>query len=449
VSIEENEVITVALEPPGMELAKSGLKSVQLDGWLQRLWSSDLCQKVGETYATQVVNIVLSLTTTVLVARSLGPQGRGIYAVALAIGTLGVQLSNGGLHLSNTYHVARDRTLLSALFGNALLVSFGLGGVIAFLGWGLFTVEPRFAPVQGAPLAFGLLWIPFGLALMLTENLLLGIHEVRAYNTVELLSKITGLTLAVAILLSVRPRVELFLAASLTALLLSLGTALFKVRGFVQGWPWPSLALLRDNLPLGLRAYLVMLFSFLVLRIDLLMVKYLLGAEQAGYYSVAANIADVCLMLPMTVTAVLFPKLCRMVDLRQRLALTRQAGFGIALALGLILIVAGVLAAPLVIVAFGRPFLPAASAFIWLTPGVLTLGIEIVVVQFLNSLGIPKSVIGVWVASTLANILGNLWAIPRFGIVGASAVSSISYSLTFVLILLLIVRTKYRLASEA
>jgi len=58
-------------------------------------------------------------------------------------------------------------------------------------------------------------------------------------------------------------------------------------------------------------------------------------------------------------------------------------------------------------------------------------------------------VLWVWGMSTLANILANLWAIPRFGIVGASAVSSISYSLTFVLILLLVVHTRFRLAAAA
>jgi O-antigen/teichoic acid export membrane protein len=252
--------------------------------------------------------------------------------------------------------------------------------------------------------------------------------------------------LAIAVVFSHRLQPEWFLIASFAALLVSLSAALFKTSRFVQGWPRPSIAVLRENLPLGLRAYFIMLFSFLVLRIDLLMVKYMLGTEQAGYYSVAANMADVCLLLPMAISAVLFPKLCGMADLRQRFSLTRRTGVGIAGLLCLTLLVACLLAGPMVVLAFGRPFLPAASAFVWLAPGVLTLGIEIVVVQFLNSLGIPNSVIGIWLVSTVANICGNFWAIPRFGIVGASAVSSITYTLTFALILLTIVQTKSRLA---
>lgn len=429
----------------------SSAADLQVGVW--RIWRSlvpsHLVRTITETYATQVLNIVVAFATTVVITRSLGPNGRGIYAVAIATGTLGVQLSSGGFNFSNIYHVAHDRSLVSKLLGNTLLVSFGLGGLLALLGWAFFVFEPNLAPVRGIPLALGLLWIPFGLALMLTQNLLLGLHEVRSYNTVEALTKVATLFLAIAVIVTRRPSPESFLVASLTALLLSLGTALVKTSRFVQGWPRPSLAILRNNLALSLKAYFIMLFSFLVLRIDLLMVKYILGAEQAGYYSVAANMADVCLLLPMAIGTVLFPKLCGMVDPGGRFALARRAGLGTMFALCIILFVASVLAAPLVTLAFGRPFLPAAAAFVWLTPGILTLGIEIVIVQFLNSLGIPRSVIWIWTVSITANVLGNLWAIPRFGIVGASMVSSISYSLTFVLIVLVIVRTKSRLAIVA
>src|SRR5579862_7981869 len=89
-------------------------KSFEANTFFRQIWHSDLVHKISETYATQVLNIGLMLITTVLITRSLGPHGRGIYAVAMAIGTLGVHLSNGGLHFSNTYYLARDQKLLSS-----------------------------------------------------------------------------------------------------------------------------------------------------------------------------------------------------------------------------------------------------------------------------------------------------------------------------------------------
>ena len=61
-----------------------------------------------ETYATRILLIGIGLVSAVIVARLLGPQGRGIYAVAAATGALGVQFGNLGLHTSNIYFVARD-----------------------------------------------------------------------------------------------------------------------------------------------------------------------------------------------------------------------------------------------------------------------------------------------------------------------------------------------------
>src|SRR6266404_1579247 len=324
------------------------LSSHSWHGLLARAWRSDLFQKIVQTYATQVVNIIVTLATTILVTRSLGPQGRGTYAVAITIGNLGVQLSHMGLHASNTYYVAKNRGLLSALLGNALFVSFGLSGALAVLAGVFFSLNPQMAPVHGLSLVFGLAWIPFGLALMLSENLLLGIHEVRAFNFLESLNRILGLALAGILVFVGMRQVGWFLGASFAALVLSFGAALWSVSRFVENWPVPNLRLLLSNFAVGFKAYVIVLLSFLVLRIDLLMVKYLLGAEQAGYYSVAASMADVCLVLPMAVSTILFPRLSGMIDLRERLVLTRKAALGIALALCPLLLVAGLLAPPTV-----------------------------------------------------------------------------------------------------
>jgi O-antigen/teichoic acid export membrane protein len=101
----------------------------------------------------------------------------------------------------------------------------------------------------------------------------------------------------------------------------------------------------------------------------------------------------------------------------------------------LLLLVASLSAKLIVRILFGKAFLPAATAFIWLAPGAFFLGIEAVIVQFLNSFGYPKSIVGVWFAVVLLNLGANFIAIPRYGIVGAAAVSSFSYLVVLLAIL--------------
>jgi O-antigen/teichoic acid export membrane protein len=405
---------------------------------LRQLTDSDFVRKVAETYVTQIVLIGLGLVTNVAVARALGPQGRGLYAVAMTVGVTGVQLTNLGLHASNTYYLARNRLLLPILVGNSFAISFGLGGGIAATMGAVFHCEPELAPVRGPLLVLGLLWIPFGLAFLLMENLLLGLQQVRSFNKVELLNRFVSLCLVAGIIVVGKTSPASVLSAMLLAVCFSLGWTYSVLNRLASFRPRPSFKVLRSHVQLGIKAYLIALFGFLLLRIDLLMVKYLLGAEQAGYYSIASTMGDYVLMLPSVIGLILFPRLSAIAETGEKLRQVRKVASGTALALLPVLGVAAVGAAPIVRMLFGKEFLPAVGPFLWLLPGIFAMGVEITMVQFLNSIGYPTILVWVWFASTLLNIALNFWAIPHYGIGGASLVSSISYSLVLFAVLAII-----------
>ena len=396
---------------------------------------SDFAHKSAWTYATQVAVVLIGVVTSAIVARILGPAGRGQYAVAAAVGALGVQFGNLGLHASNTYFVAKDRGLLPSLLANTLLVSFAGGGAAAALVGAFFAVVPRLAPVEASLLVLALAWVPFGLAYLLTQNLLMGIQQVRAYNMVELTNKIIALGVIASLIGLNKVTPANALGAVLLALSLSLVLAVRSLWKQLPESPSPSLRVFRKNLSVGTRAYLVAVLGFLVLRVDLLMVKYLLGAEQAGYYSIAGTMADYILLLPAAVGAILLPRLSATNEVAQNRRRAISAALGTAAALLPIILVAMPCSRIAIQLLFGRRFLPAADAFVLLLPGVFFLGIETVLVQYLNSLGFPRIVVGAWFFTFLLNIGANLWTIPRYGIAGASVVSSVSYTLMFLFVL--------------
>lgn len=403
--------------------------------------SSDFIHKISETFATRLSIIGIGLITTVVIARILGPEGRGLYATAAAIGTIGVQFGNLGLHASNTYFVAKNRELLPRLISNTLFVSFLLGGIGAFLAYLLFSLWPNLAPVRGFLLILALAWIPFGLAYLLLQNLLLGIQEVRAYNKIELTNQLFAICMIGLMILMRIVRIEIVFAAGLIALITSFFFTLRKLRNHIDSFPAPSVSLFRENINYGIKAYLAAFFAFLVLRVDLLMVKYMLGAEQAGYYSIAVTMADMICLLPVVIGTILFPRLSAMSDMDDKLTFSKKTAVVIGVILVIIAGIAASLSGPIVRLLFGDIFAPAVPAFVWLMPGIVFLGIQVVAVQFLNSIGIPKAVVFIWGFSSVFNIILNLKAIPKYGIIGASIVSSISYFIVFVLILIVIQRT--------
>jgi len=420
---------------------KAGVSAASAQLWRVAA-GTELRRNVLETYGTRLLVVAITFATAVVIARVLGPTGRGFYAVAATVGAIGVQFSNLGLQSSNTYYVAKDRALLPALIGNTFAVVFVASAVTALSGIGFF-FWPKMSPVHGTLLLVALASVPVGLAYLLTQGLLLGVNEVRAYNQIECGGKLLALVLICIFALVHRGTVELFFGMTLSSVMLSFAWALLRLRRISPEVPVPSLAVFRQSIGIGIKAYMILFFGFLVLRIDLLMVKYMLGATEAGYYSISQVLAENTMMFPVVVGSLLFPKLSAIKEREEKLRLANKAVLATAALTLPAVVIAAFAAAPIISIAFGRNFLPAVSPFAWLMPGTYFLGIETVMVQLLNSEGFPPIIVAAWIADTIVNIALNFWAIPRYGITGASVVSSVCYFLMFLIVSVVVWKRNY------
>jgi O-antigen/teichoic acid export membrane protein len=274
--------------------------------------------------------------------------------------------------------------------------------------------------------------------------LLLGVNEVRAYNNIEWVGKIFALTLICILALVHGATVELFFGATLLSVMASFVWALLRLRRVSTEPPKLSLAVFRQSLGVGVRAYTIAFFGFLLLRIDLLMVKYMLGATEAGYYSISQVLAENTMMFPVVIGLLLFPKLSALREREERRQLANKAVLVTGALMLPAVVIAALAAAPIISIAFGRNFLPAVPPFAWLMPGTYFLGIETVMVQLLNSDGFPPIIAAAWIADTIVNVAVNFWAIPRYGITGASIVSSVCYFLMFLVVSAVVWKRNYK-----
>ena len=391
--------------------------------------ASDFVRKVMETFATRIFLILLSLATTVIVTRILGPEGRGLYAVAVAIGAIGVQFGNLGLHASNTYYVAQDRSRLPALLGNTLVISFLVGSLGSGLAWCVFIVRPELAPLNGNLLILALIWIPVGLTYLLVQNLLIGIQEIRTYNLIEIVTKIISVILIALFILMEFVTVESIFTIGLVTLIIGLAWSIIMLNNHLTYFPKLSFDLFKGSIRYGFKAYLAAFFAFMVLKVDLLMVQYMLGPEQAGYYSIAASLADMVYMLPVVVGTILFPKLSELDDPEQKWRIARKSAYSIFFIMTVVTVISALLSGTIIKILFGSDFEPSVSAFIWLMPGVLFISVNTIFMNYFGSLGMPAIVVYSPAFASVINILCNYELIPKFGIIGASISSLISYGL--------------------
>lgn len=395
---------------------------------LRRLLASGFVRQVGETYLTQVAVVVLGFVNSVLVTRLLGPQGRGLFAVAITLTGVGVQVANLGLHSSNTYRVARDGRLLPVLVANSLAVS-AFSGLIALAAYLVFRLRPELAPLADPLLALALFAVPLGLANLLVQNLLIGLQRMRTYNVIDLTTRVLAVLLVAATALLGLVRPELVFGVIQATVVLSIAWCYLRLRELFASPAAPSWEVLRGGLGYGIRAYLGSLFAFLVLKSDVLLVSYLRGPVETGYYSIAVGLADILLMLPAVIGTVLFPRLSAAPSLAEKWRLTRRVLALLAPAIPVALVVVLLGARPFIRLAYGAAFEPSVPAVAWLLPGIGCLAVNMVLMNLLASTGMPAVVMYSPLLALLLNVGANLVVIPRLGFVGASITSSASYLL--------------------
>ena len=395
---------------------------------LRRLASSEFVRQVSETYLTRLSLVALGFVNSILVTRILGPEGRGLLAVANTLSASGVQLGNLGLQSSNTYYVSRDSRTLPVLIGNSLVVT-GACAVAAFAAFALLQLRPEIAPIGGVLLALTFLAVPAGLLSLLLQNLLIGTQQIRTYNTIDLSTRV----LAVALVASTAPlglaSPETVFALVLATVVLGAVWSLVRLKAQLQvsiGW---SLDTLRGCLPYGLRAYFGSLFVFLVLKSDIVLVSYLRGATETGYYAVAAGLADILLMLPTVVGTILFPKLSATSDPATRWRLVRRVLHVMVPATLAALLATYLVAGRLIRLAYGAAFDPSTPAVAWLLPGVGCYTVNTILLNFLAAGGMPLVVVYGPLLALLVNVAANFWLVPSMGFVGASISSSLAYAI--------------------
>jgi len=396
---------------------------------LDRLLGSDFVRKVAETFLARIALVAIGLITSVMIARALGPEGRGLQATLAAVVAIGAQLGNFGLHSANTYYVARDKSLLPVLLGNTLLLSLVSGALVALAGWLVLTIRPSLAPLPSGLLALAFVTVPLSLAYMLLQNLLLGIGEVRAFNLIEVASRLAMIVLLAALVVARSVSVAAIAVLGIVLAIAGVAAVIVRLRPHISCRIRVSLVLMREHFVYGFRAYIGALFAFTVLRADIVIAKLLLGAEATGQYSIAVSMADLVYMLPVAAGTIAFPRLTATQDPAERWAKALSVTKYIGLVMVALAVLAALLVRPAVELLYGDAFLPSVPAFLWLLPGVVMLGVNTILMNYFASIGNPSVVIWSPAVASGLNIALNVILMPRIGISGAAIASSVAYGL--------------------
>lgn len=397
--------------------------------------ASPLRRNIGMTLGRQILAAFAQFLLVVLIARELGPEGNGYYAMAILIPTMLGNFLNLGVGPATVYHVSRGEfSVHQAIAGNLRLAvrvaSIGVVFTLPVLG---FWSHKIFPGVPQELLYLGLASFPLALFLAYLNTILQGLEDFKAFNLTVLLPpyiNLAGVVIALyGLQLGVTGAVVAYIAGQLVGLVIVFRLLRQKKASSVSELAAPSIGgYARKTLGYGWKAHLSNILTFINYRADIFLVNLFLTPASTGVYVIAVQIAEKLWMLSNAASTVLLPRLSAMhQDPKARLALADK-GFWV---------VTGVTVAASVAVAvalwwliepvFGQEYVEALPAFYWLLPGIIAGAGARIYANCVAAAGKPVWNMYCAIAVVIINLVGNVVLVPEYGIVGAAWATSVAY----------------------
>jgi O-antigen/teichoic acid export membrane protein len=393
------------------------------------------------TFGANIGIAVLSFVSVLIVARSLGPSGRGQVAFLTTAAYLASQISTLGVPQALVNRAAADPGQAGALAGASLRFAGILGGVTAALVFVLMSASTGLAAGTSVPLrVLALCAVPVMALSAHLQQLVLAHYHFRANNLIALVTP--GMTVVVNGSLAVVGGVTVGSAVGAWVAGQTLATILlaWHTHRHLSGFDRPPQGMARELVAFGARAHPGALMTLGNYRLDQWILGAIGGARELGIYSVAVAWAETLFFLPTALMLVQRADLVR--------ASHEGAGETASRTFRITVIVSGVMAVGMIAVA---PFLVTdvfGASFSGAVPELRILALGTFGVIALKLFGTAltardrplRETLGVGVAFVLMVVL-DLLLIPSHGGLGASIASSIAYSVGGIAVASIFLRT--------
>jgi stage V sporulation protein B len=374
--------------------------------------------------------LFIGFVNSVMITRYLGLEGRGQYAIAMNVITILALLLGDGLYRSNTYLVSVNAKYLSALFTNGVLAIGGFGSLLLIVSfiWGPHIIQTALPGLNMNILFWAVISMFPVIFVRSIEGLVLGLQRYFIFNGLVVLPLSIYLLFNIVLHFSEQYSPALLLRNYFASMgLVSILASLWLIRNETVRFR-PDRAIAKESLSNGIKANISHLCLFMLFRVDIFLINYFLGTEQAGLYSIAVLISELLQKMANTSGTVLFPKVSG-----------GSAKSGQTLSIRVLIFVLGaglifslfffLFGKALIILLFKEEFAPATPSLFYLLPGTVIMAGGKIVLFSLWGKGFPRITIIIPLAAFVLNTALNLALIPKLGIEGAAISTSMSYIL--------------------
>ena len=383
------------------------------------------------TFALQICQVGALVLVNVIVTRETGAAGKGIFTLMSLLVTLGTAITALGISWAAIYYVGRRRYAVRQIAPTLITCSL-LSSLVTDAALGITFVAFRtsyFEAVSVAQLGLTLAIVPAAQLTTSLSSMILGQNRPVEFAAVTLVQWLVTLGGQAALALAGRLDPTTALMAWLVGSVMSVLVAAVLLGDASALGLGIDRAALRDLVKFGLKGYAANLLQFFNYRLDSLIVNALSGVASVGIYSIAVAMGEVIWYIAQASGTVMFPhvsSLERKDADRVTPIVSRNVWFITLLGVAAMAIVARWII-PLV---FGPAMMPALVPLWLLLPGIFALSGAKILSSYLSGIGRPIYATFIAGGNLVLTVILDFVLIPRFGISGAAAASSIVYTIT-------------------
>ncbi|HYX30783.1 MAG TPA: oligosaccharide flippase family protein [Pyrinomonadaceae bacterium] len=394
-------------------------------------------------FVTDVSILALTMISSLVGARALGPAGRGDLLVVVLWPPVIALLAGAGLPTAHRYWMAREPQRVSRLFSNAVVYAIVVGLIAVTLA---DLVVPHLvgnrSPQVMLLVRIYQINIPAALFLDLMRGLLEGTRRFGWAGAARLtFFGVQSFGFAILWLtghLTVPTACLIMIASQASSMLLALIAVLYQLR---PSWE-PNWSEFKNSLNYALRDYPGLVSDYTTLRLDQLMLGGLGSSAANGLYVMAVRLSEMTTVAADAIADALMPEVAA-ADSAKRAEMLTARSLRLAIYLHLALLGPLWLLAPLVLrVLYGQSFVPATSAFRWLLVAAGVWSCGSIVISGLRGFGHPGVSTLARFSASIVTAVTLVMLLPRWGIKGAAVSSLIGYSVMLSIALFGFVKTR-------
>jgi len=390
------------------------------------------------TFVTRILQLGCGIGTSVIIARILGPEGRGIYSLAILLPVFLISFGNAGIAQASVFYVGKKIYLPKEVLGNNIILSFLLGIFSFFIGLIiiLFFSDYLFPEIAKTYLFLALFLIPLKFFFSFVNYILLGMQRIKEYNFINIFQSFIFLVLLLIFVLTFKFGIEEVIIANILSCFVAIIVLFYLAKRIIGVFHLRfNSSYIKDVFRYGFKIYLGTIIQVLHYKIDLFLVNIFMNPIAVGFYSLAVALVEKIWLISQSAGVILFPKVSSETNkknLKEFTPLVCRNVLLFTLTAAILLFFVGRL---LIVFIYSEKFLNSVLPFQILLIGAVTMSGWRILANDLYGRGRPELNIYISFWSVVLNIILNILWIPKFGIIGAAWATSVSYTFAFILIL--------------